>query len=594
MKYNLSVMTYSSEQIRERLSLGEDSLWEFRQVVFEGDRPKTPSRGDWADKMAAFANTNGGVLLCGVTEQGDVQRMSRGQMDELEKLLIELCADSIKPSIQVNTFRKNVKGDRAVLLVEIPEGYSRHDSPGGSFHRVGSSKRKMTSDQRLRLAQNRGQSRFLWFDKQAVSETGFETLNKSLWSCLLSTEGSADPELALEKMGLLVPDESGTMRASVAGLLLCSESPEELLPNACIMAACYLGKDRASEQIDAQTIGGPINRQIADAVAFALRNMKVAARKEPARVDMPQYSERAIFEAVVNAVVHRDYSVKGSRIRLSMFEDRLEILSPGGLPNNLTVESMDARQSTRNEILTSVLGRMPVGNARGSGERQFFMERRGDGVPIIRRRTQELCGKLPEYRLIDGSELCLAIPAASLEAEAADPVITVHHADGPLAGADILVLFPNKTWKLAATDENGEATVSLHSVHLPMTVFVVAEGFAAHLERDWIPAQSSLALGLNALPGGGSVIFAESAGHVPGLAGRLNPVRDTHDRTYLYASNIAIERGKQQPVHFALGEDLLLTDSDGHSKLVRIIEIFGRSCLLEYRDNSRNPEVTEG
>ncbi|MXZ47828.1 MAG: hypothetical protein F4Z13_01025 [Candidatus Dadabacteria bacterium] len=587
LKYNLSSMTYSSEHIIEQLSLGEDSHWEFKQVVFEGDRPKSPSPDNWADEMAAFANTSGGVLLCGVTDGGEVQGMSIGQMDELERLLVEVSSNSIKPSVRINTFRKKIRGKGAILLVEIPEGSSQHDSPGGSFCRVGSSKRKMTSDERLRLAQNRGQSRFLWFDKQTVPETGFETLSRELWNPLLSAESAVDPELALVKMGLLAEDETGTRRATVAGVLLCSESPELLLPNASVMATFYLGKDRASKQADARVIGGPVNRQIADAVAFVLRNMKTAARKEPARVDMPQYSERAVFEAVVNAVVHRDYSVKGSRIRLSMFEDRLEILSPGALPNNLTVDSMDIRQSTRNEILASVLGRMPVGGARGSGERQFFMERRGDGVPIIRRETRELCGKHPEYRLIDGSDLCLTIPAASLEAEAASPVITVRHSGRPLPGTSVLVLFPNKTWKLAATDENGEATVSLHSIHLPMTVFVAAEGFAAHVERDWVPAQASLAVELETLPEGGSVIFAESTGKIPGLKGRLNPIRDTHDRTYLYASNIAIEKGKQQPVHFTLGEGLILTDSDGREMLVRIIEIFGRSCLVEYRGHAK-------
>ena len=72
------------------------------------------------------------------------------------------------------------------------------------------------------------------------------------------------------------------------------------------------------------------------------------------------------------------------------------------------------------------------------------------------------------------------------------------------------------------------------------------------------------------------------------LKGRLNPIRDTHDRTYLYASNISIERGKQQSVHFTLGEELILTDSDGREMLVRIVEILGRSCLLEHRNRARS------
>ena len=124
--------------------------------------------------------------------------------------------------------------------------------------------------------------------------------------------------------------------------------------------------------------------------------MRVAARKEPARVDMPQYSDRALFEALVNAVAHRDYSMCGSRIRLSMFEDRLEIQSPGSLPNNLTVDSMATRQAARNQTLTSMLGRMPVEGIQGSEDRRYFMERRGDGVPIILRETRGLCGRPPE------------------------------------------------------------------------------------------------------------------------------------------------------------------------------------------------------
>ena len=143
--------------------------------------------------------------------------------------------------------------------------------------------------------------------------------------------------------------------------------------------------------------------------------MRVAARKDPARSDLPQYSEKAVFEALVNAVVHRDYSIRGSKIRLSMFDDRLEIQSPGSLPNNLTVESMASRQSTRNEALTSVLARMPVGGTRGGGDRRYYMERRGDGVLIIHRETWELCGKYPEFRVIDDSEVLLVIPAAMQE-----------------------------------------------------------------------------------------------------------------------------------------------------------------------------------
>ena len=583
-------MIYSDEEIRRQLQLAEDSTWEFKEFKFGGNRPTEPRRDDLADEIAALANAEGGVLLCGVTDEGDVQGMTRQQIVELDSLLVEVSSDSIKPAVRIRTYHRQLDG-RLFMLVEIPGGESQHESPGGSYVRVGGSKRKMTSDERLRLAQRRGQARFHSHDEQTVLGTGFETLDESLWRPLLSAEGSAEPQPALAKFALLANDDAGILRSTVAGVLLCTRSPEQWLPNAGITATRYLGRDRASGQIDAQEITGPLNRQIGDAVAFAMRNMRVAARKAPARVNLPQYSERALFEAIVNAVVHRDYSISGSRIRLSMFEDRLEIQSPGSLPNNLTLDSMAARQATRNEALTSVLTRMPVEGILGSADRQFFMERRGDGVPIILRETRELSGKQPEYCLIDNSEVLLTIPAAALEQSRARVVITVRSVGQPLPGSDVLALFPNKTWERATTDENGEAEVDLYTTNLPMTVFAAAPGHRAHVEREWVPSQGSLAVELGPLPEGGSVIFSESTGYLPFVKGRLNPIRDNHDRTYLYASSIAIDQGKQQPVHFVLGEDLRLTDANGREAMIRISDVVGRSALLEYRPVTREESV---
>ena len=575
-------MPHSDALIRRQLRLGEDSGWEFKAVEFRGDRPAGQQRDDWADEIAAFANARGGVLLLGVGDAGDVTGMSRARLDALERVVGEICRDSINPSVRVEAYRRELD-ERAFLLVDVPEGHAQHDSPGGSYVRVGSAKQPMTPDERMRLAQRRGQARFRGVDERTMAGTGFATLEERLWKPLLSAESLASPELGLEKLGLLAADEHGVIRATVAGVLTCTEEPERLLSQAVITAVCYRGADRSSGQIDAQEIGGPVNRQITEGLAFAARNMRVGARKTPAREDLPEYSTRALFEGLVNAVVHRDYSIGGSRIRLSMFSDRIEICSPGSLPNSLTIESMGERQSTRNEVLTSVLGRMNAGGIEGAGGRRYFMERRGDGIPIIRRETKELTGKEPQFRLIDDAELCLTIPAAEPDSGPATVVVTARRGGDPLAGADVLALFPNKTWKRASTDREGEARLELHSVHLPMTVFTAAAGCAAHVEHEWIPAERALAVELAALPDGGSVVFAEATGHVPGLSGRLNPIRDTSNRTYLYASNIAINEGQQQPVSFVPGEELHLMDANANVLLVRVAAIIGRSSLIEYR-----------
>jgi predicted HTH transcriptional regulator len=166
-------------------------------------------------------------------------------------------------------------------------------------------------------------------------------------------------------------------------------------------------------QIDAEEISGPLDDQIRTALAFVRRNMSVGARKDPARLETPQYSIRAVFEAVVNAVAHRDYSIHGSKIRLFLFDDRLELYSPGPLPNTVTIESIALRQSTRNELVTSLLAKCPIEDPAGEVGRRFFMEKRGDGVPIILNESRQLSGREPVYRLIDDAELLLTIWAAT-------------------------------------------------------------------------------------------------------------------------------------------------------------------------------------
>ena len=171
--------------------------------------------------------------------------------------------------------------------------------------------------------------------------------------------------------------------------------------------------------------------------------------------------------------------------------------------------------------------------------------------------------------------------------EKSDHAVSVSASNLPVVGAEVLAVFPNKTCKSAVTDEHGEAVLDLHSPFMPMTIFVAADGFKAHLEDGWIPAARSLHIALGSHQGGGAGIFQQDTGHVPGLHGRLNPILDAHGRTYLYADNISVNGGESQPVPFTLGEDLRLEDSDGRGRLVRIVAIVGRAALVEYQSFPR-------
>ena len=310
------------EDIRRQLRLGEDSQWEFKQIEFRGDTPSNPSRNDFADELGAFGNADGGIMLCGVTDDGTILGMSREQMVALDRLLVEVSSDALEPPLRIDVHHKELES-RAFVLVAVPRGEALHERSGQAFIRVGATKRRLSRDEGLRLAQNRTQNRYLWFDKQIVPETGFETLGERLWEPLLSVAAAANPRRGLLNLRLLARDEAGVNRATVAGILLCAPSPQDWLPQATIAATHYRGLDRASGQLDAQEIAGPLSTQIADAVQFIVRNMRVSARKTPEREDVFQYSKAAVFEAVVNAVAHRDYSMSSRRIRLSMFKDRL-------------------------------------------------------------------------------------------------------------------------------------------------------------------------------------------------------------------------------------------------------------------------------
>jgi predicted HTH transcriptional regulator len=200
---------------------------------------------------------------------------------------------------------------------------------------------------------------------------------------------------------------------------MATQDPRTWMPNAFIQAVAYRGTSGVPEkggeayQLDAADITGPLDQQIVDACRFVMRNMSTAATKEMGRQDLPQFDMTAVFEAIVNAVAHRDYSIHGSKTRLRLFADRLELYSPGAIANTMTVDSLAYRQSARNETITSLLARCPVPDgAPFKTDRGTLMDKRGEGVGIILENSTKLSGRVPEYRLLDESELLLTIFAA--------------------------------------------------------------------------------------------------------------------------------------------------------------------------------------
>ena len=397
-------MYYSLTELLEKIILGEDSTIEFKREM--------PHRNSLADEVAAFANTQGGMILIGIDDNREIVGIELQKLDSVEKTVVEICNDSIEPTVPIFTEKLRID-DKNLLKIEVPRSLFVHKTSNGYFTRQGSSKREMSTEQLARVLQSRSQARIIAFNEQFVPNTHKETLRVPLYERFITEDASEDDiEDLLLKRSLLVREGRET-RASVAGILMCHDTPDDYLYNSFIQAVYYSGKEKdANYQIDAKDFRGPLDQQIVDAFKFVQKHNQVSARKEIGRIDQPQYSMRAIFEAIVNAVVHRDYSKYGSKIRLFMFADRFELYSPGALANTVTIDKLRYSQATRNELLARLLSEITLDDDVGKQvKRRHFLEGRGEGVGIILNESEVLSGKTPIYELFN-EELCLTIFAA--------------------------------------------------------------------------------------------------------------------------------------------------------------------------------------
>lgn len=419
-------MLATRSELLEKIRLGEDSFLELKEVRFAGDKLRGPTQDQIADELAAFANGAGGVLLLGVDDSTrEVLGIPMALLDAAESLSRQACEQSIKPAltpiIERLTLPDRSGVEQPVIRIEVERSLFIHQSPGGYLHRVGSSKRPIPPDQLARLFQQRSQSRLIRFDETPVARATLDDLEPKLWKRFAPPQSTDAPEVLLGKLAMAAQDERNVWRPTVAGLLMGSTRAHEFIPGAFIQAVAYRGTrlsfdDESAYQLDARDIVGALDQQIFEACDFVRKNMRVAAykRADGGRVDVPQFSMLAVFEAITNAVAHRDYSMAGSKVRLRMFEDRLEIYSPGMLPNTMTTESLALRQSARNEAVTSLLARCPVERDGLTTHRRYIMDKRGEGVSIILSESERLSSRRPEYRVLDDSELMLTIFAARL------------------------------------------------------------------------------------------------------------------------------------------------------------------------------------
>ena len=351
------------EQLQSILMSGESSTVEFKT---EDVRVES-----LAGEIVALANLAGGVILIGVEDDGAVQGVRRNDM---EAFIVNVCRNAIRPSI-LPQIEKMFHGDKLIYIITIEQGDAVYSTAAGKyFIRVGSTKQQPTQQELLRLFQKRNLVQFdetpvLSGSLQSIAIPKVDAYLRRLGQQGLDEEHELGLEQELVNLSILTTTQTGTY-PTLAGLLLFGKDPQKHFPSYTVTCGAYAGSDFLADVIREDDLTGTLDQLIENAISFLKLTMpkRTHLANGLQRVDNYLYPVDVLREAVVNAVCHRDYTITGSSIRILLFQDRLEIRSPGGLPNTLTLESMIYRQFTRNQSLASFLA--------GLG----YMEKRGKGI----------------------------------------------------------------------------------------------------------------------------------------------------------------------------------------------------------------------
>lgn len=360
----------------ELIRHGESSRLEFKRDDI------TPQ--DCAKAMVALANAQGGHLLLGVEDDGNVSGLTRQDADEW---VVEIARSKVRPPLDPGTELLRDVAGRDVLVVTVEPGYAVHarwhNQSLQYFLRVGRSSREASAEEQARLLQRRGDSRaelrpVSGIDAQGLDRRRLEWYFGRVREQPLPTDEPGWDRL-LRNTELLVEGVDRPV-ASVAGALLFAPAVGRVLPHSRIDATAYAGMTKAYETQAAEQLSGPLTALVGEsgvvdaglveqAVSFVQRNtQRTVEWSGPRRADRPVYPDLVLREVVVNALVHRDYSMTASDIELSVYSDRLEVISPGRLPNGVTPDAMrDGVRASRNQILKDTMRDLGYVDHRGLG-----------------------------------------------------------------------------------------------------------------------------------------------------------------------------------------------------------------------------------
>jgi ATP-dependent DNA helicase RecG len=374
-------MPFSRTELLEIIHNGENSGVEFKRDVIQNH--------ELAEELVAFSNFEGGIVLLGVEDDGSISGTTR---PNTEDFVMNACRDKIRPAlIPFYEVVKDVEPGKDVAVVRVSRGFDVHtrwhNNRNVYYIRVGTQSREPTPEELARLFQQRGAVRA---ELRPVSGATFVDLDfrriKNYFVHVRQQQKiPADNDEAPWKTLLFNTEIMVEDGITVSGILVFGRNPNRFLPQAGIDAAAFPGMNKDYAARERSTLRGPMTPLLNDAdeiveaglveqaLSFVTRNVAVTGQLEQVgarRNEIHSYPMEAIREAVVNALVHRDYLLSSTDIELSIYEDRLEIVSPGRLPNGITPARMlTGCRAARNQLIKDVM-------------RDYrYLEHSGMGVP---------------------------------------------------------------------------------------------------------------------------------------------------------------------------------------------------------------------
>ena len=364
----------NSQELLDIISTGETSKVQFKEAL--------PNAESMSREMVAMANSEGGVILLGIKDKaGTVTGLTPQQIEHADRKLAEF-ADNLKPPIYIITEVVKIKddsGSKNVLMVHINDGINKpyKTAQGEIYVKQGSNKRLLTDNSEiLRLFQS---SRNLLADEMEVYETSIDDIDEKVFSDYFKKEfekSYQEKGLTFEQ-ALKAKKVLRNNRLTLAGLLFFGKEPQFIKPAFTIKAVSYFGNDISGNQYrnKPKDFTGTIPELFKKGMDFLKSNLSFIQSGEsfnsPGKLEV---SSIALEELLQNALVHRDY-FKNAPIRLFIFDDRIEIISPGKLPNNLTVEEIKFGNPVirNNQIVSFSIHTLPFSGL-GSGIKRALAE----------------------------------------------------------------------------------------------------------------------------------------------------------------------------------------------------------------------------